>query len=178
MNDDYDFPLEQRILARRSGIPVHQVATLASMGQTHSLFDNRGRTTPKKARAILDGWKALFEAEEAQERRATEAAARRPASTAAKAITVPARQAHLRAHGPQDVWAGHHRKPLTRSQHQRAGTASDNHTDNVHTHAPKETSNSRVTFGFFSLPSPRRLNPSRIYPCELKRFGISTKGGH
>lgn len=82
-DDTNDYPLEMRLLARRSGIPVHDVALLAREGLLHTLHDNRGRVTPKQARAVLDGWRTLWEAQDHGDERQVRhnaQAARRPAA--------------------------------------------------------------------------------------------------
>jgi hypothetical protein len=66
-DDNEDFPLQDRILARRTGTQVHDVAALRSQGRTHELF--RRRLSGEAALAIVRAWSDVFDWRDAEQSR-------------------------------------------------------------------------------------------------------------
>ena len=70
VNEDYGFSPAEHLLAKRTGRSVEEVARAVAAGDARALFDDRDRVTPKAARAVLDGWRTLWQTRDAEQTRA------------------------------------------------------------------------------------------------------------
>ena len=79
-DDEIHYPPVVGTIARRTGHEPVDVAHAIATGRTAELFDTRGRVTGAKAVAIVEGWRELFDAKDAEQsrRRLLDIIARRP----------------------------------------------------------------------------------------------------